>query len=386
MGSRQIVLIFSLLTLGQLLISCSKKLVGGPNLKASPIGTPFKIKVPLGLPPVQIPADNPPTAETVALGRRLFYDPVLSVDNTVSCATCHNPGDGFGDGQRVSSGVRQQKGTRNAATVFNAAYYSEQFWDGRAPSLEKQAEGPVTNPVEMGNTLEGVERKLNAIASYRADFKRAFGSDVITYDMVEKCIASFERTVVSGNSPFDRYRYGGDNTALSASARRGFEVFREPKKGNCAVCHIVGDTYALFTDNKFHNLGVGVKLGIDGEAELADLGRFTVTKVESDKGAFKTPSLRNITMTPPYMHDGSHKNLKEVIDFYVGGGNSNPYRDKEIHPLNFLTGQERADLQEFLKSLTGEIPPDLGPPSSLQAFNLELLPDIGGQHITVDSH
>ena len=138
--------------------------------------------------------------------------------------------------------------------------------------------------------------------------------------MVEKSIASFERTVVSGNSPFDRYMYGGDNKALSASAQRGLEVFRNPKKGNCAVCHTIGEKYALFTDNKFHNLGVGVKLGINGEAELTDLGRFKVTNVEADKGAFKTPSLRNIALTAPYMHDGSHKNLKEVIDFYIGGG------------------------------------------------------------------
>jgi cytochrome c peroxidase len=158
--------------------------------------------------------------------------------------------------------------------------------------------------------------------------------------------------------------YGGDNKALSASAQRGLEVFRNPKKGNCVVCHTMGDQYALFTDNKFHNLGVGVKLGINGEAELTDLGRFKVTNVEADKGAFKTPSLRNIALTAPYMHDGSHKNLKEVIDFYIGGGNSNPYRDKEIHALDFLTGKERADLQEFLMSLTGEIPPNVGPPTS----------------------
>jgi cytochrome c peroxidase len=260
--------------------------------------------------------------------------------------------------------VRGQKGTRNAPTVLNVAYYSTQFWDGRASSLEEQAKGPMANPVEMGHTLVGVEQKLNAAPSYRAEFKKAFGAEVITIDMVEKSIASFERTVLSGNSPFDRYMYGGDNKALSASARRGLEVFRNPKKGNCVVCHTIGDNYALFTDNKFHNLGVGVKLGMTGEAEMIDLGRFKVTNIEADKGAFRTPSLRNIALTAPYMHDGSDKNLKEVIDFYIGGGNSNPYRDKEIHSLDFLTGQERSDLQEFLKSLTGEIPPNVGPPAS----------------------
>jgi len=346
------------------LTSCKQKPAAPIRPEARPIGTPIQIVAPLGLPPVPIPADNPPTADTVALGRRLYYDTALSADNTISCATCHSLQTGFCDGHQVSTGVRGQKGARNAPTVFNVAYYTTQFWDGRAPSLEEQAGGPMANPIEMGHTLEGVEGKLNADATYRAAFKKAFGSDVITIEMVEKSIASFERTIVSGNSPFDRYMYGGDNNALSASAKRGLEVFRNPKKGNCVVCHTIGDNYALFTDNKFHNLGVGAKLSMTGEVELADLGRFKVTNNDADKGAFKTPSLRNIALTAPYMHDGSDKNLKEVIDFYIGAGNSNPYRDKEIHSLDFLTGQERTDLQEFLKSLTGEIPPNVGPPSS----------------------
>lgn len=357
-------------------IACTEKPGPAPAVAtpaAKPIGAVIQIVAPLGLPPVPIPADNPPTAETVALGRRLYYDTALSVDNTVSCASCHDPEHGFSDGQQFSDGVRKQKGNRNSPTVFNSAYYTLQFWDGRAPSLEKQAEGPMQNPVEMAHTLAGVEQKLNADPSYKAEFKKAFGADVITSEMAVKSIASFERTVVSGNSPFDRYMYGGDKKALSASAKRGLEVFRNPKKGNCAVCHTIEEKYALFTDNKFHNLGVGVKLNINGETELTDLGRFKITNVESDKGAFKTPSLRNITLTAPYMHDGSHKNLKEVIDFYVGGGNSNPYRDKEIYPLDFLTGQELADLQEFMKSLTGEIPPNVGPPTTQQTLNLGLL-------------
>jgi cytochrome c peroxidase len=363
MRSGRAILILTLLAICQMLISCQQKSTTAPRPEARPVGTPIQIAAPLGLPPVPIPADNPPTADTVALGRRLYYDTALSVDGTVSCASCHAPQSGFSDGRQVSTGVRGQKGTRNAPTVFNSAYYTTQFWDGRTPSLEQQAGGPMANPVEMGHTLEGVERKLNADPTYRAQFKKAFGSGVITIEMVEKSIASFERTVVSGNSPFDRYMYGGDNKALNASALRGLEVFRNPKKGNCVVCHTIGDKYALFTDNKFHNLGVGVKLGMTGEAELLDLGRFKVTNVEADKGAFRTPSLRNIALTAPYMHDGSDKNLKEVIDFYIGAGNSNPYRDKEIHSLDFLTGKERADLQEFLKSLTGEIPPNVGPPT-----------------------
>ena len=334
-----------------------------PVAVARPIGAVITITPPLGLPPVPVPRDNPPTAETITLGRWLYYDPILSVDNTISCASCHAPEAGFADPRPVSVGVGGKKGTRNSPTVINAAYNTTQFWDGRSLTLEKQAEGPVQNPVEMVHTLEGVERKLLADASYREEFKRAFGADRITYDMVAKAIASFERTVLAANSPFDRYFYGGEKNALSPAARRGLEIFRDPKKGNCAVCHTLGENYALFTDNKFHNLGVGVKLGRSGEPELTDLGRYEVTKVESDKGAFKTPTLRNIAQTAPYMHDGSLKTLKDVIDFYVGGGNSNPHRDKEIHALDFLTGQERADLLAFLESLTGPLPPDVGPPS-----------------------
>ena len=331
-----------------------------PPHAALPIGTPVLIGVPLGLPPVPIPADNPPTAETIALGRKLYYDPLLSVDDTVACATCHTPDFGFSDGKQFSEGVKGQKGGRNAPTVFNAAYYTTQFWDGRAPSLEKQAEGPVQAPVEMGQTLEGVEEKLMADSSYRSEFERAFGPGRITYEMVEKAIASFERTILSGNSPFDRYFYGGDEEALSESAQRGLAVFRDPEKGNCIACHTIGETYALFTDNKFHNLGVD----LDPQGELKDLGRYEVTQNESDKGAFKTPSLRSVALTAPYMHDGSLKTLSDVIDFYVGGGSSNPWLDEEMKTLDFLTFPERADLLAFLESLTGEMPPNVGVPEA----------------------
>ena len=354
-----------------LLLYRARKPEPAPPAKAPPAamprGTPIEVQAPLGLPPVPIPADNPPTAETVALGRLLYYDPILSVDNTVACATCHHPDFGFTDGKQFSEGVGGQKGGRNAPTVFNAAYYTTQFWDARAPSLEKQAEGPVENPVEMAHTLEGVEKKLTADASYRAAFEKAFGPGPITYEKVEKAIASFERTVVSGNSPFDRYFYGGDKSALSKAARRGLEVFRDSEKGDCAECHTIGEKHALFTDNKFHNIGVGVKLVLGGVPELTDQGRFDVTKNEADRGAFKTPSLRNIAQTSPYMHDGSLKTLKEVVDLYVGGGNSNPHLDKEIRELDFLSGRERADLVAFLESLTGEMPPDVGPPEAEQA-------------------
>ena len=265
----------------------------------------------------------------------------------------------------MSTGIRGQKGGRSAPSVLHAAYYSTQFWDGRAPSLEKQAEGPVQNPIEMGNTLDGAVRKLMAIADYRAEFENAFGPGPITYEMVAKSIASFERTVISGNSPFDHYFYGGDKKALNRAARRGLAVFRNPKKGNCSSCHTIGEKYALFTDNKFHNLGVGV-VSLPDRVELADLGRYQVSKKDADRGAFKTPSLRNIALMAPYMHDGNLKTLKDVVDFYVGAGNSNPYRDQKMKPLDFLTGQEREDLVAFLGSLTGEMPPNAGPPKFKQ--------------------
>ncbi len=357
MNSRKLPLIIFVLVLLALLMWLRR----APQTRASarPIGTPVQIKVPLGLPPVPLPADNPPTAETISLGRRLYYDPVLSVDGTVSCATCHGPEHGFSDGKRVSNGVQNQTGTRNSPTVLNSAYFDLQFWDGRAPSLEKQAEGPVQNPVEMAHTLKGVETKLNADASYRQLFAAAFGPRPITYEMVEKSIASFERTVIAANSPFDRWKYGHDESAVNDSVKRGFIVFTSDKKANCAACHLLGQDYALFTDNKFHNVGTGVHAGT-----FTDAGRYAVTKNEGDRGAFKTPSLRNIALTAPYMHDGSLKNLKEVVDFYIGGGNSNPHLDKNIRVLDFLTGPERADLQAFLESLTGEMPSDAGPPEA----------------------
>ena len=329
---------------------------------ASPTGKPVAIAAPLGLPAVVSPADNPPTAETIALGRKLYYDPALSVDSTVACASCHHPDHGFSDGRQVSTGVQGKTGTRNSPTVFNSAYFATQFWDGRAPSLEVQAEGPVQNPVEMAHTLKGVEQRLMNDPEYRRLFKQAFGSDAITYDMVGKAIAAFERTVISGNSPFDRYYYGHDEKALSPAAIRGFKVFSSKDKGNCTACHVIGSDYALLTDNKFHNIGVGVQ-DVDGK-QFADLGRYQVTKNDADRGAFKTPSLRNVALTAPYFHDGSLKTLKDVVDYYIGAGNSNPYLDKEIHALDFLTGQERADLLAFLDALTGEMPPDVGPPAS----------------------
>lgn len=324
---------------------------------AVPVGHVIEIRAPLGLPPVPIPADNPPTAETIALGRRLYYDFALSSDNTISCASCHMPAVGFADGRRVSTGVGGKQGVRNSPSVVNSAYYTLQFWDGRAGTLEKQTEGPVANPVEMAHSLHGVVERLSADPTYVAAFKQAFGPGPITYEKVEKCIASFERTVLSGNSPFDRYYYGGDKSAMTEAQIRGLDLFRDPKKGNCASCHSIGEHNALFTDNKFHNIGVGFDNGTTN-----DKGRAAISGDVQETGAFKTPTLRNVAITAPYMHDGSQKTLKDVMDFYVGAGNSNPYLDKEIHSLDFLTGQERQDLLDFMQALTGDMPPNVGPP------------------------
>jgi cytochrome c peroxidase len=328
-----------------------------------PIGKPVQIKAPLGLPPIPIPADNPPTEETIALGRRLYYDPQLSVDGTISCASCHAPQFAFSDSRPFSEGVGKKLGTRHAPTVINSAYFNQQFWDGRAPSLEEQAKGPIANPVEMAHTLDGVVKHLQADSKYRELFNNAWGTDQITIDMVAKSIASFERTVVAGNSPFDRFYYGHDSKALPVAAQRGLKVFISTKKGNCAVCHTIGKDYALFTDNKFHNLGIGA----DTRGNLNDLGRYTVTNVETDKGCFKTPSLRNLANRGPYMHDGSFRTVKDAFAHYIGGGNWNPYLDKEIHSLDVLTFDERDDLLQFLDSLNGKLPDNIGPPPDMAA-------------------
>ena len=326
-----------------------------------PIGQTVQIKTPLGLPPVPIPADNPPTEETISLGRRLYYDPHLSADGSISCASCHAPQFAFSDARPFSEGVGKKTGTRHAPTVVNSAYYALQFWDGRARSLEEQAKGPIANPVEMAHTLEGVVQYLQGDTRYRELFQHAWGTDQITIDMVAKSIASFERTVIAGDSPFDQFYYGHDSKALSPAAQRGLKVFVDRKKGNCAVCHTIGKDYSLFTDNKFHNLGIGA----DTRGNLNDLGRYTVTKVESDKGCFKTPSLRNLANRGPYMHDGSFRTVKDAFAHYIGGGNWNPYLDKEIHSLDVLTFDERDDLLQFLDSLNGKLPDNVGPPPDL---------------------
>lgn len=326
-----------------------------------PIGKSIELKAPLGLPPVPVPTDNPLTEETIALGRRLYYDASLSVDGTVSCASCHAPQFAFSDNRRVSEGVGGKLGTRHAPTVINSAYSSLQFWDGRSSSLEEQAKAPMENPVEMAHTLDGVVKRIQVNPNYRELFLKAWGTDQVDIDLVAKSIASFERTVIAGNSPFDRFYYGHDSKAMSLEAQRGMKIFVSQKKGNCATCHTLGNDSSIFTDNKFHNLGIGA----DTRGNLNDQGRYKVTKNDADLGAFKTPTLRNLTNRGPYMHDGSFPTVKDALGHYVGGGNWNPHLDKEIHSLDILTFDERDELLQFLDALNGPLPENIGPPAEL---------------------
>lgn len=300
----------------------------------------YPYPVPAGLQKPFVPADNPMSDAKVDLGKKLYFDKRLSADGTVSCATCHNPQKGWTDQLPVSTGIKGQKGGRSAPTVLNSAFMDVQFWDGRAPSLEEQAKGPIQNPIEMGFTHAAMVATLSKLAGYKPLFKAAFGTEEINVDRVAKAIAAFERTVLTGNAPYDRSQ-GGDDKALSPAALRGLALFFG--KANCSVCH----SGFNFSNSDFHNLGVGM-----GKKD-PDLGRFVVTQVESQRGAFKTPTLRNLRDTAPYMHDGSQKTLEEVVEFYNQGGEKNPWLDKEIRPLN-LTAAEKKDLIEFLGALNGD--------------------------------
>jgi cytochrome c peroxidase len=318
---------------------------------AKPVGQPVSLPTALGLPPVPIPAANPPTRETIALGEKLFNSRALSADGTRSCADCHNPATAFAEPSAVSTGIRQQQGKRNAPTVLNAAFLPIQFHDGRAPSLEAQASGPILNAIELGHTEATLTQSLAADPQWLPRFTAAFGPGPTTLEKVTLALASFERTLISANSPLDRFLYAGDKSALNDSAQRGLALFRDPQRANCAACHLIGDRYALFTDGLFHNLGAGMNT----QGEIPDPGRFAITKLDADRGAFRTPTLRNVARTAPYMHDGSLKTLSEVIAFYIAGGNANPHLDPKMKPLA-LTKQDRADLLAFLESLTGDNP------------------------------
>jgi cytochrome c peroxidase len=298
-----------------------------------------------GLPPVPVPEGNPLTPAKVELGEKLFFDPGLSADRTISCASCHRPERYFTDDRPLSRGIGQQAGERNTLSVLNSGYTSNLLWDGRSVSLEDQVRYPVTHPREMNMTSEKVEDYLAASPDYPALFKRAFGEDWIAWENVCQALASFERTLVSGNAPFDRY-LAGNPKAIPAEARRGWDLFRG--KAGCIGCHSYDAAHPFFTDFEFHNTGIG------WSGEKPDLGRYQITKVREEKGAFRTPSLRNVAKTAPYMHDGSLPDLASVVDHFVAGGKANPLLDPKIHPLS-LNAAEKRDLIAFLESLTGEM-------------------------------
>lgn len=296
---------------------------------------------------------EPPTPETVRLGRWLFYDTRLSADGTVACATCHRPEHAFSEPTPVSTGIRGQKGTRKAPPVINqaAALYPRFFWDGRAGSLEEQVLGPIANPIEMGGSHDTMVATISAVDGYAPYFREAFGTPEITKERVAKAIADYERTRMSGNSPWDRWRQNRDERAVSDEVKQGHELFFG--KADCNQCHL-GNS---FTDSQFHNLGVGW----DPEAKtFRDWGRweFSKDKVEqqfgdADRGAFKTPTLREVTRRAPYMHDGSMATLREVVEFYNKGGEQNPWLDPKMKPLK-LTEAEIDAIVAFLKALEGE--------------------------------
>ena len=290
------------------------------------VGAELSSSAPLGLDAhMPVPASNPLTPEKVKRGRQLFFDTRLSRDRTVSCATCHDPKQAFAESRAITRGIGGAAGTRNTPTVINRGYGRLGFWDGRAEALEQQVLLPILNPIELGLTEKELESRTG-----------------MTVRDVTFALASYIRTIRSGNSRFDRFT-AGDAQALNALERQGLQVFRG--KGACAGCH----NGPLLTDELFHNTGVAWR-----NDHLVDDGRFAVSLRDSDNGAFKTPTLRDIAATPPYMHDGSIATLEEVVDFYAQGGRQNPWLSPFMRPRP-LTADEKTALVAFLRSLSGAI-------------------------------
>ena len=312
---------------------------------------------------------NPLTRAKIELGRQLYFDPRLSVDATVSCASCHNPTEGYSANTKTGVGVRGQLGGRNSPVSFNRILSGPQFWDGRADSLEAQAIGPIQNPIEMGFTHEGVVKRLGEMPVYKKQFEKIFGE--VTIDRVGQAIAAFERVLVTAPSPYDHNeqlqsfaaldpddiaedqdlaaKYAAAKAAVAAQpmseeAKRGREIFFS-EKGNCTACHVG----ANLADENYHNIGIGM------DKPEPDVGRFAVTKDPADTGAFKTPTVRNVALSAPYMHDGSVATLEEVVEWYDKGGHPNPHLSAKIRPLK-LSAQEKADLVDFMKACTGPTP------------------------------
>ncbi|MCO6495960.1 MAG: cytochrome-c peroxidase [Bacteroidetes bacterium] len=322
-------------------ISCKKEKTQEQSTEYKP--TPYTIQIPAGFPKIDIPSDNPMTVEGIALGRKLFYDPILSKDNTVSCASCHKQENGFTDPARFSAGVDGKIGTIQSMTIINPGWNIAYFWNGRAKSLEEQVLGPITNPVEMNSTWEDVIAKLKAIPEYRNDFKKAFGTDKIDSTLVTKAIAQFERTLISGNSKFEQWNLG--KVQFTDTEYEGYNIFFS-EIGDCFHCH--GNL--LFQNLEFANNGLDLN---------PDNGLYDVTKNLKDKGKFKIPTLRNIELSAPYMHDGRFNTLEEVVDFYSSGVQHN---SPNISPLMefsesggvHLSSEQKVALIAFLKTLTDQ--------------------------------
>jgi cytochrome c peroxidase len=315
------------------------------------VPTPLALEIPILfeqkiLPPI-IPFSNPQTVEGVTLGKKLFFDPILSGDNSQSCSSCHNPVNSFTDNSQFSAGVDGVLGNRNAMPLINLAFNYDDFfaWDGSEFGLESQALEPVENPIEMHNTWEQAVQNLQATSDYPELFQRAFGNNTITKELVTKAIAQFERTLISGNSKFDRYLLG--NETLTDQELNGFNVFMDETKGDCFHCH-GSNNNPLWTDNKFHNNGL--------DAIFSDLGLGSVTGDPSDNGKFKSPTIRNLAFTAPYMHDGRFNTLDEVINHYSEGLQNSPTIDPLMKKVAEggvqITIEEKADLKAFLLTLS----------------------------------
>jgi cytochrome c peroxidase len=330
-----LIVCYALLTVSPSIIQADDKVQGMLTLDG--ITVPDIVPLPAYVP---TPPTNLGYVQKIDLGRQLYFDTRLSKNNSVSCAFCHNPGTGFADARQFSIGAFGTAGGRQAPTVYNTGFLPLQFWDGRAGSLEEQAVGPIHNPIEMAEKHETVVPKIAKIPGYQKQFQLVFGGGASLQHIAE-AIAAFERTIVSQNSAFDKYMLGSSE-AMTGAAVRGMALFRG--KARCVLCH----NGPNFTDNQFHNLGVP-----QAGPLKEDLGRFLVSRQERDKGAFKTPTLRSVVETAPYMHDGVFKTLEEVVEFKNAGGGGNPNLSPLMKPLE-LTTEEQADLIAFLQSLTGE--------------------------------
>lgn len=306
------------------------------------------------LPDVPYPKDNKPTAARAELGKMLFFDPRLSGDGNMSCATCHSPLFGWSDGLTTAKGFKSIVLGRASPTVTNSAYNKLQMWDGRKTSLEDQALGPMLSSAEMNVDLSMAIKFLQSNNTYVAAFEKAYPGQGIKDETLAMALASFERTVISNNSPFDRW-VKGDKKAMTAQQVNGFKLFVDPDKGNCAVCHSAPN----FSDSGFHNIGLA-----SWGHENPDMGRYAIKPINLMKGAFKTPTLRDITLTAPYFHDGSAPTLKDVVDHYASGGNVKTNLSPNMKELK-LSEAEKSDLVEFMKALT--TPP--------QPFALPVIPE-----------